>query len=114
MAQGPEWSDGDTGGRIEGNVQFALCSDCYDYIFELDPKVAKVWVKLCTAYIGSRMAIGFKKKNDYRLRILEEEGFVISTEDEEYTIYRPLGYGIDKGMETFCICEECDDEEEWE
>jgi len=90
---------------MEEGVTYSICGDCYDYLYELNPDAARVWLNLCTIYISNRACFGFKEINEELTQILEEEGYISTTEDEEYTIFRPLGYEVYNDLESFCVCE---------
>ena len=79
-----------------------ICDDCFHYLAKKSATVACFWSYLCTLYAnrmkGKKPALQF----DSRFTILEEEGFILTTETGHETLgIRILGCSLDS--QTVCI-----------
>lgn len=91
---------------------FICCSDCYDRIESHGTSFAEAWVRLCKMRMESKEWIAFNR-DLLEFEILEEMGFLVSTEYEDVILVKLNGYTKTEDNEDFfCVCSEWDDEDD--
>ncbi len=82
-------------------MTFACCTTCYEMLQQIGTIEAQVWVKICGGYVEN--GVLYFQHEHHSLKVLETNGFIISTDCEHGIKVLPLGVGtIGSGDTCFC------------
>lgn len=86
---------------------FYCCKACYAHLEKININAAKSWCNLCETFINARGVFGIKEylmpEAIPVLRLLEENGFVLSADAPEAVKFRVEGYALENDIHTFCV-----------
>jgi len=63
-----------------------ICDDCFHYLACKNTSIASFWSYLCTLYSNKMTPKKQSSQYDSRYKMLEEEGFILSTEAGKTTL----------------------------
>jgi hypothetical protein len=80
------------------------CKRCYEEVSSLYPELETIWIDLCSLQHQSAGSFGLAVTDFHELSVLEQSGYVITTETDRYLIVKTLGEHVDNDGEiVFCI-----------
>lgn len=90
--------------------KFLCCEKCFYDICKLDIPTARIWIRICDIYEKVKSNVFSINIPDFEeLRILENNGFLVTTETNEELIVKLNGVRNDNAGTYFCIRDSHDD-----
>ena len=83
---------------------FICCDQCFEGIGKKNGRAARLWMDLCTMWMNCGGTFTMKTVDFPELRLLEEQGFLVSTETPFGIAIRINGHmSCYDGQQFFCI-----------
>ena len=83
---------------------FICCEECFRNIGLRNTKAAKLWMEFCAMRMEMNGVFLLDPKNIAELRILENMGYIVSTDQNEYVAVKVKGYmNSERGEPFFCV-----------
>lgn len=89
-----------------------ICDDCFDYLARKNTSTASFWSYLCTLYTNKLTPKKATSQYDNRFKMLEEEGFLLSTEAGKTTLAIAL-LGCNTARQVICLNKHVSDNNVW-
>lgn len=89
------------------NKYFICCEKCFKVIGKKNTTAARLWMDLCTIYLEHRKVIETPASYVKELRILENLGYILTTDQDETILIKVLGHLVSQsGVHCFCTQED--------
>ena len=82
---------------------FVCCEQCFETIGKKSTKAAKLWMDFCALGLQESEIVVIENNDFPELRVLENLGFVVTTDRYRAIAVRVIGHGItEDGEHFFC------------
>lgn len=82
---------------------FGCCVSCFDKIAQKKPKAANLWLNICNVYTSVQGLFAVKNFDTKELRYLERNGFLVTSDDDEYIVIKLKGC-LSDSKQNFVYC----------